>query len=43
MRRWRSAWIAAGLLSGIAGAALDPYVAVRDAYAQYRAGKVRGK
>jgi hypothetical protein len=71
MRRWTSAWIAAGLLVGITGAAigagttpdnaatapsgeigpadpssaasLDPYVAVRDAYVQHRAGMVRKK
>lgn len=32
-----------GEYEDLTGAALDPYVAVRDAYAQHRAGKVRGK
>ena len=32
-----------GEYEDLTGAALDPYVAVRDAYTQYRAGKVRGK
>ena len=32
-----------GEYEDLTGSALDPYVAVRDAYAQHRAGKVRGK
>lgn len=32
-----------GEYEDLTGSALDPYVAVRDAYAQHRAGKVRGE